>query len=92
MKVPDWFPGTGWKRIAQKWREVKEAAINEPYAWTKKQVVRLGGSVLSVVFNRVKRFMIIPRLREFLNPQCSALYSRIIHLFQNLRPRKEITA
>lgn len=37
--VPDWFPGTNWKRVARVWREVKEQAVKRPYEWTKAQVV-----------------------------------------------------
>ncbi|KAH7342111.1 cytochrome P450 [Rhizoctonia solani] len=29
--VPDWFPGTGWKREAAKWRREKESVIDELY-------------------------------------------------------------
>ncbi|KAH7335701.1 cytochrome P450 [Rhizoctonia solani] len=36
--VPDWFPGTGWKRTAKTWKNDKENALNEPYEWTKSQV------------------------------------------------------
>ncbi|CAE6534774.1 unnamed protein product, partial [Rhizoctonia solani] len=36
--VPDWFPGTGWKRTAREWRAQHENAKNEPYEWLKAQV------------------------------------------------------
>ncbi|KAH7335753.1 cytochrome P450 [Rhizoctonia solani] len=36
--VPDWFPGTGWKHTARKWRDQKNQAIEAPYEWTKQQV------------------------------------------------------
>ncbi|KAG8696837.1 hypothetical protein FRC11_000436, partial [Ceratobasidium sp. 423] len=29
--VPDWCPGTGWKREASKWRKEKESVVNELY-------------------------------------------------------------
>ncbi|CAE7210616.1 unnamed protein product, partial [Rhizoctonia solani] len=29
--VPDWFPGTGWKREASKWRKEKDNLIDELY-------------------------------------------------------------
>jgi hypothetical protein len=38
--VPDWFPGAGWKRTIQEWREHKDRAISTPFEWTKAQVVR----------------------------------------------------
>lgn len=30
--LPDWFPGTGWKQEAKKWRKEKEYLINEIYS------------------------------------------------------------
>ncbi|CAE6477712.1 unnamed protein product [Rhizoctonia solani] len=36
--VPDWFPGTGWKRTAREWRIQQEKAKTEPYEWVKVQV------------------------------------------------------
>ncbi|CAE6444324.1 unnamed protein product [Rhizoctonia solani] len=36
--VPDWFPGTGWKRTAREWRALKESAQSLPYEWTKTQL------------------------------------------------------
>ncbi|CAE7173494.1 unnamed protein product [Rhizoctonia solani] len=36
--VPDWFPGTSWKRTARKWKDQKNLAIDVPYEWTKQQV------------------------------------------------------
>ncbi|CAE6440617.1 unnamed protein product [Rhizoctonia solani] len=40
--VPDWFPGTSWKRTAREWRALKERAQSVPYEWTKAQLA--GGS------------------------------------------------
>ncbi|KAB5588603.1 Cytochrome P450 family protein [Ceratobasidium theobromae] len=37
-RVPDWFPGTSWKRTIRKWREDKEHALDAPFEWTKAQV------------------------------------------------------
>jgi hypothetical protein len=39
--VPDWFPGTGWKRTAREWKALKERAQSVPYEWTKAQLVRI---------------------------------------------------
>ncbi|KAJ1303937.1 hypothetical protein OPQ81_008348 [Rhizoctonia solani] len=36
--VPDWFPGTGWKRTARQRREQKNRAVDAPYEWAKRQV------------------------------------------------------
>jgi hypothetical protein len=37
--LPDWLPGTGWKRVARDWREQKEQAMGNIFQWTKDQVV-----------------------------------------------------
>ncbi|CCO33582.1 O-methylsterigmatocystin oxidoreductase Short=OMST oxidoreductase [Rhizoctonia solani AG-1 IB] len=36
--VPDWFPGTGWKRTARQWREQKEWILSSTFQWTRCQV------------------------------------------------------
>ncbi|EUC62879.1 cytochrome P450 family protein [Rhizoctonia solani AG-3 Rhs1AP] len=36
--VPDWFPGTDWKRTAREWRALKERSQSVPYEWTKTQL------------------------------------------------------
>ncbi|KAI1130849.1 cytochrome P450 [Nemania abortiva] len=38
--VPDWFPGTGWKKIAYKWRDELTEVTEKPYAFTKYQMSR----------------------------------------------------
>ncbi|CAE6462182.1 unnamed protein product [Rhizoctonia solani] len=35
---PDWFPGTGWKKIVKAWNEEKDEMINAPFDWTKQQI------------------------------------------------------
>ncbi|KAH7333684.1 cytochrome P450 [Rhizoctonia solani] len=36
--IPDWFPGTGWKRIAREYGAQQEKAKAEPYEWMRAQV------------------------------------------------------
>ncbi|KDN34376.1 hypothetical protein RSAG8_12542, partial [Rhizoctonia solani AG-8 WAC10335] len=36
--VPDWVPGTGWKRTAREWREQKNWTLNSTLQWTKDQI------------------------------------------------------
>ncbi|CAE6504149.1 unnamed protein product [Rhizoctonia solani] len=36
--VPDWFPGTQWKRKIKEWRQLKERISSVPYNWTKAQI------------------------------------------------------
>ncbi|CAE6467170.1 unnamed protein product [Rhizoctonia solani] len=33
--IPDWFPGTGWKRTAKEWATHQVKAKTEPYEWMK---------------------------------------------------------
>jgi hypothetical protein len=39
VHVPDWFPGTSWKKTAREWREQQEHATDTSYAWAKAQIV-----------------------------------------------------
>ncbi|KAF8711927.1 cytochrome p450, partial [Rhizoctonia solani] len=36
--IPSWFPGAGWKRLAETWRKDKDNMIEIPYNWTKQQI------------------------------------------------------
>ncbi|KLO17020.1 cytochrome P450 [Schizopora paradoxa] len=36
--LPDWFPGTGFKRIARKWRSNGDALVEKPHAFVKEQM------------------------------------------------------
>ncbi|CAE6365872.1 unnamed protein product [Rhizoctonia solani] len=38
LHIPSWFPGTGWKRIANEWRVQQERSKSDPYEWVKTQV------------------------------------------------------
>ncbi|KAG9091822.1 hypothetical protein FS749_016224 [Ceratobasidium sp. UAMH 11750] len=38
-RVPDWLPGTGWKRITKEWREKKDDTVDSsPYNWAKSEM------------------------------------------------------
>ncbi|CAE6432294.1 unnamed protein product [Rhizoctonia solani] len=37
--VPSWFPGAGWKRVAQEWREQKNKTIQDFFNKTKEQML-----------------------------------------------------
>lgn len=39
-RVPSWVPGTGWKKTARKWRELKDSVMEEGYQWSTEQIVR----------------------------------------------------
>jgi len=36
--VPDWFPGTGFKRVAADWRGVLDRTVDQPHAFVKQQM------------------------------------------------------
>jgi hypothetical protein len=36
--LPDWFPGTGFKRTAREWRETLTDLTERPYAFVKHQM------------------------------------------------------
>ncbi|KAL7956852.1 cytochrome P450 [Trichoderma compactum] len=36
--LPEWFPGTSYKRIARKWRELLDASTDIPHDFTKEQM------------------------------------------------------
>ncbi|CAE6397192.1 unnamed protein product, partial [Rhizoctonia solani] len=36
--IPDWFPGTGWKRTAREWGAHQVVAKTAPYEWMKARV------------------------------------------------------
>jgi hypothetical protein len=38
-KVPEWFPGAGFKRIAREWHETLEEMVSAPYKLVKDQMV-----------------------------------------------------
>ncbi|CAE6390164.1 unnamed protein product [Rhizoctonia solani] len=39
-RVPEWVPGTDWKRTVRMWREEKIYALNAPFQWTQNQVTQ----------------------------------------------------
>lgn len=38
-KVPAWFPGAGFKRIAREWRGTLEEMVSAPHEFVKDQMV-----------------------------------------------------
>ncbi|KAG1781056.1 cytochrome P450 [Suillus placidus] len=37
-KVPEWFPGAGFKRLAREWRQTLEEMVDAPYQFVKDQI------------------------------------------------------
>ncbi|CUA78033.1 O-methylsterigmatocystin oxidoreductase [Rhizoctonia solani] len=60
--IPGWFPGTGWKYTARKWRKNKNHAVDAPYEWTKKQIAtgEFEPSVLSALLQDHKPISGLP--------------------------------
>jgi hypothetical protein len=38
-KVPEWFPGAGFKRMAREWNRIAEEMSCAPFQWVKDQMV-----------------------------------------------------
>ncbi|KAJ8126114.1 hypothetical protein O1611_g7525 [Lasiodiplodia mahajangana] len=38
--VPEWVPGTGWKKIAREWRNTLEETAGKPLLWARQQMAR----------------------------------------------------
>ncbi|KAG8691423.1 hypothetical protein FRC11_004057, partial [Ceratobasidium sp. 423] len=36
--IPEWVPGTQWKRKLKEWRRLKKRVTEDPYNWTKAQI------------------------------------------------------
>ena len=56
--VPEWFPGTGWKKTAREWRQVRDRTYNTGFEWTLEQIVRIHDSTnlaLTFLFSLEKR-------------------------------------
>jgi len=48
-QLPDWFPGTGFKKTAQEWASTLNQAVEAPYEYVKGQMVRLVNHIHFVV-------------------------------------------
>ena len=64
VHVPSWFPGAQFKRDAEVWKSKMEAFVNEPYDFTKQQMVRRQAAPASKACRRV--FMLMPLLLRVL--------------------------
>ncbi|OJA19249.1 hypothetical protein AZE42_05983 [Rhizopogon vesiculosus] len=38
-KVPEWFPGAGFKRLAREWKQTVEEMVSAPHQFVKDQMV-----------------------------------------------------
>jgi hypothetical protein len=38
--IPEWCPGTGWKKTAREWRQLGDRMFNSGYEWALEQIVR----------------------------------------------------
>jgi hypothetical protein len=39
VKIPEWFPGAGFKRLAREWHDTLEELVSEPYKFVLDQMV-----------------------------------------------------
>ena len=60
--IPEWFPGTGWKKTVREWRQLSDRMLNAGYEWTLKQIVRIFGDTVLVFtfFSRQEQDKAIP--------------------------------
>ncbi|KAH7335708.1 cytochrome P450 [Rhizoctonia solani] len=63
IHIPDWFPGTGWKRTGREWRRIKEKAMDEPFEWTKSQVAA-GTAEYSILGSLLQDHKLVAGLSE----------------------------
>lgn len=52
--LPDWFPGTGFKKTARKWKSINEAVIETPYNFVQKQMEKGTYQQTSYVSEHIK--------------------------------------
>jgi hypothetical protein len=55
--IPSWFPGAGWKRLAETWRQDKENMINVPYEWAKQHMVCRPGTICGYSIAKLMFFL-----------------------------------
>ncbi|CAE6506947.1 unnamed protein product [Rhizoctonia solani] len=55
--IPDWVPGTGWKKTAYEWRALKDRAMGDVYNWAKQRVVSGvdDSSIVSLTYKEVRQ-------------------------------------
>ncbi|KEP50532.1 cytochrome P450 family protein [Rhizoctonia solani 123E] len=55
--IPDWIPGTGWKKTAYEWRALKDRAICDVYNWAKKRIVSGAddSSIASLTYKELRK-------------------------------------
>ncbi|CAE6443343.1 O-methylsterigmatocystin oxidoreductase Short=OMST oxidoreductase [Rhizoctonia solani AG-1 IB] len=63
IHIPDWLPGTGWKRTGKEWRRIKEKAMDGPFEWTKAQVAA-GTAEYSIVGALLQEHKLVSHLSE----------------------------
>ncbi|CAE6530592.1 unnamed protein product [Rhizoctonia solani] len=54
--IPEWVPGTGWKRTAREWRAQKERTMSGAYNWAKQRFISGGddSSMVSLTYNELR--------------------------------------
>ncbi|KAJ1310703.1 hypothetical protein OPQ81_009228 [Rhizoctonia solani] len=55
--IPDWMPGTGWKKTAQDWRVKKDRAMCDVYNWAKQRFVSGAddNSIVSLMYKEARQ-------------------------------------
>ncbi|KAJ1310728.1 hypothetical protein OPQ81_009249 [Rhizoctonia solani] len=55
--IPDWMPGTGWKKTAHEWRVQKDRAMRDVYNWAKERFISGAddSSIVSLMYKEARQ-------------------------------------
>ncbi|KAH7330615.1 cytochrome P450 [Rhizoctonia solani] len=55
--IPEWMPGTGWKKTAHEWRAQKDRAMCDVYNWTKQRIISRAddSSIVSLTYKELRQ-------------------------------------
>ena len=59
-KVPEWFPGAGFKRIGREWNVIVEEMISAPFQFAKDQMVNDTLASQSTLEPSISRLLALP--------------------------------
>jgi hypothetical protein len=59
VHVPDWFPGTRWKKEAKEWRQTKEALLRDTYKLALDHIVRMRKTIIDRIYTDSHRICVL---------------------------------
>ncbi|KAF8602809.1 cytochrome P450 [Ceratobasidium sp. AG-I] len=82
-RFPSWFPGTGWKKVAQEWREELQHTVEEPYNFTMSQVAKgvAPPSALSEMLANAQTLPedVTPEEKDYMMWTVASFYTAAVH-------------